>query len=95
MSLHFDVKAVHVSATGVALTGPVRVKGYQIGPGGSAGDIIFHDNASAASGTVRLQFNITTNTAAISTVIPADGIKFFNGVYVTLPAGAAITIFYG
>jgi hypothetical protein len=44
---------------------------------------------------VRLILDITTNTAVISTLIPGEGIKFNNGVYVDLPTAAAITVFYG
>ena len=90
-----DVLAAHLNTSGVAVSGPVRIKGYQIKPGGTAGQMDFYDNASAASGTIRLSIDITTNTAIISTLIPADGIKFYNGVYVSLPSSSAITIFYG
>ena len=90
-----DVLAAHLNTSGVAVSGPVRIKGYQVKPGGTAGQIDFYDNGSAASGTIRLSIDITTNTAIISTMIPDDGIKFFNGVYVSLPTSAAITLFYG
>ena len=95
MTMQYDVKAVHLNADGVACTGPVRVKGYQVAPGGTAGEITFYDNASAASGTARLVIDLTVNTAVISTTIPGEGIRFDNGVYVDLPTSAAITIFYG
>ena len=90
-----DVKATHLDADGVVYAGPTRVRGYQIGPGGTAGEIIFYDNASAASGTARLTLNITTNTACIATLIPGEGIRFDNGVYVDMPANAHLTVFYG
>jgi hypothetical protein len=90
-----DVKATHLDADGVVYAGPTRVRGYQIGPGGTAGEIIFYDNASAASGTARLTLNITTNTACIATIIPGEGIRFDNGVYVDMPANAHLTVFYG
>jgi hypothetical protein len=90
-----DVKASRLDATGVAYAGPTRVKGYQIAPGGSAGEIIFNDSASAASGAVPLQFKVTTNTVPFGLTVPGEGIKFNNGVYVTLPTGTHITVFYG
>ena len=90
-----DVLAAHLNADGVVAAYPVRVKGYQIKPGGTAGQIDFYDNASAASGTIRLSLDITTNTAIISTIIPGEGIRFNNGVFVDLPTGAGITVFYG
>ena len=90
-----DVLAAHLNADGVVAAYPVRVKGYQVKPGGTAGQIDFYDNATEKSGTVRLSLDITTNTAVISTIIPGEGVRFFNGVYVDLPTDAAITIFYG
>jgi len=90
-----DVKATHLDASGVVFAGPTRVKGYAVSSGGTAGEIIFYDNASAGSGTVRLTLNISTNQALGSLLIPGEGIKFNNGVYATLPANAHITVFYG
>jgi hypothetical protein len=90
-----DVLSGHLNADGVIAAYPVRVKGYQIKPGGTAGQIDFYDNISAASGTIRLSLDITTNTAVISTIIPGEGIRFNNGVFVDLPTDAAITVFYG
>jgi hypothetical protein len=96
MGMQYDVKMVHADANLQAITGPVRVKGYQIASGGVAGEIQFYDTASnSATGTERLTLNITTNTAVISTLIPGEGIRFDNGVYIVLPANAAVTTFYG
>ena len=96
MGMQYDVKAAHADASAQIITGPIRVKGYQIASGGTAGEIQFWDTASnAATGTERLTLNITTNTAIISTLIPGEGIRFTNGVYVVLPANAAVTTFYG
>jgi hypothetical protein len=90
-----DVKATHLDADGVVFAGPCRVKGYSLSPGGTAGELIFYDNASAASGTVRLTLNISTNQSLDSLALPGEGIKFDNGVYVDLPTNAHITVYYG
>lgn len=90
-----DVKATHLDVDGVVFAGPCRVKGYSVSPGGTAGEILFYDNASAASGTVRLTLNISTNQALDSLAIPGEGIKFDNGVYVDMPANAHLTVYYG
>jgi hypothetical protein len=90
-----DVKAAHLDASGVVFAGPTRVKGFSISPGGVAGEIEFYDNASAASGTIRLTLNISVNQALDSLAIPGEGIKFNNGVYVSLPASAHLTVYYG
>jgi len=90
-----DVKAAHLDASGVIFAGPTRVKGFSISPGGVAGEIEFYDNASAASGTIRLALNISVNQALDSLAIPGEGIRFYNGVYVSLPASAHLTVYYG
>ena len=89
-----DVLASHVEATGTMVTGRVRVKGYQCLSGGTAGDIVLRDGGSG--GTIRLQFNIPANTNnPFANIIPGEGILFYTDVYVTLPTGAKITVFYG
>jgi hypothetical protein len=96
MAMQYDVKAAHADANAQIITGSVRVKGYQVASGGTAGEIQFWDTAAnSATGTERITLNITTNTAVISTLIPGEGIRFDLGVYVVLPANASITTFYG
>jgi hypothetical protein len=96
MGMQYDVKMVHADANVQAIMGPVRVKAYQLAPGGTAGEIQFWDTAAnSATGTERLTLNITLNTAVISTLIPGEGIRFNDGVYIVLPANASITTFYG
>ena len=90
-----DVKAAHIDASGVIFAGPTRVKGFSISPGGTAGEVIFYDNASAASGTVRLTLNVSTNQALDSLAIPGEGIRFDVGVYVSMPASTHLTVYYG
>ena len=90
-----DVKATHLDASGVIFAGPTRVKGFSVSPGGTAGEIQFYDNASAASGTILLALNISVNQALDSLAIPGEGIKFNNGVYVSMPANAHLTVYYG
>lgn len=93
MSMQYDVKAAHTEVNATVVTGRVRVKGYQLISGGTAGDIIFTDGG--AGGTERLRVNISSNLVPISTIVPGEGILFDTNVYVTLPASAKITVFYG
>ena len=94
MSTLVDVTASHLNATGQAFTGPGRVAGWQVKPGGTAGSILFYDNTSA-TGTPLIELDITTNAAIIATILPGNGVRFGTGCYTTLPASAAITIFWG
>lgn len=95
MSMQTDVKSVHLDASGVGFAGRTRVRGYQVAPGGTAGEIMFYDNATTNSGRNPLTLHITTNTAVIATLIPGEGVLFDNGFYVVLPTSASITVFYG
>jgi len=90
-----DVKMTHLDASGVVFAGPTRVKGYSISPGGTAGEVEFFDNASAASGTKRLILNVSTNQALDSLALPGQGIRFDVGIYVSMPANSHITVYYG
>jgi hypothetical protein len=93
MTMQTDVKAAHAEATGTMVSQRTRLKGYQCLSGGTAGDVIIRDGG--ASGTIRLQFNISTNLVAFGLPIPGEGILFYSDIHVTLPATAKITIFYG
>ena len=96
MGMQYDVLAVHADGDVQAVVGPLRVKAYQLAPGGTAGEVKFFDTAAnSATGTERITLNITTNTAVISTLIPGEGIRFNDGVFIDLPANAAITVFHG
>ena len=89
-----DVKAAHAEATGSMVTGRVRLKGYQCLSGGTAGDIVFTDGS--ATGTERLRFNVPANTNnPFANLIPGEGILFDDGIYVTVPTSAKVTVFYG
>ena len=93
MSTLTNVFSVHEDATGTMYAGATNLAGYQLASGGTAGEIVFRDGGSG--GTVLLRVNITVNTAVISTLLPGNGIRFTTDIHVTLPAGAAVTIFCG
>tara|TARA_R110000764_G_scaffold236863_1_gene332443 strand:- start:518 stop:724 length:207 start_codon:yes stop_codon:yes gene_type:complete len=59
----------------------------------AAGDVVFYDNASAASGTVLLEVDEKAQST-VDIIIPGDGILAKNGVYVSLPSNVTATIFY-
>ena len=90
-----DVNATHLDASGVIFAGPTRVKGFSISPGGTAGEVQFYDNATTNAGTILLALNVSTNQALDSLAIPGEGIKFTNGVYVSMPVNTHLTVYYG
>jgi hypothetical protein len=93
MSTLTNVFSAHRDSTGTIYSGATNLAGYQVKPGGTAGEIVFSDGGSG--GDVLLRINITTNTAVIATLIPGNGIRFNTDIYVTLPTSAAVTIFCG
>jgi hypothetical protein len=93
MSTLTNVFAAHADTTGTAYSGATNLGGYQVAPGGVAGEIVLRDGGAA--GTVRLRINLTTNTAIISTILPGNGIRFNTDIHATLPTNAAITVFCG
>lgn len=93
MSTLTNVFSVHADATGTIYDGATNVAGYQVAPGGTAGEIIFRDGG--ASGTTLMIVHITTNTAVIATLIPGNGVRFNTSVHVTLPTSASVTLFCG
>jgi hypothetical protein len=88
-----NVISQHADATGTMYSGPTNLCGYQVAPGGTAGEITFRDGG--ASGTIRMIVHVTTNTVVMSTLIPGNGIRFYTDIHVTLPTSASITIFTG
>jgi hypothetical protein len=94
MSTLTNVFAAHADATGTIYAGATNLAGYQVAPGGTAGEIVFRDGG--ASGAILLKVNIpTAPLTPISTLIPGNGIRFNTNIHVTLPANAAVTIFCG
>ena len=50
MGMQTDVKMAHLNGSGVGYTNRCRLRGYQIAPGGTAGQVNIYDNATTGSG---------------------------------------------
>lgn len=89
-----NVLAAHAHASGPLSTRRCRLRGVVIDTAsGAVGNVIFYDNASAASGTVLLEVDEKSQGMS-DIIIPGDGILARNGVYASLPANVTATIFY-
>lgn len=89
-----DVLTAHTHTSAALVARRCRLKGVVINTkSGATGDVIFYDNASAASGTVLLEVD-EKSASTVDIVIPGDGVLAKNGVYVTLPANVTATVFY-
>lgn len=93
-----DVKSVHTTGNGQVVSYRTRVRGFIIlGSGTGGGDIVLYDTTTGtATGDEILRFALPNNSNNVVTfTIPGEGILAREGVYVTVPAGASITIIYG
>lgn len=89
-----DVKSAlcAAGASTTAFDGPARAKGIAISHGATPGTITIKDGTGGAT-----VFSYTTPAVAegIYMLFPGEGIKCNLTVYVTCPAGAVATVFYG
>jgi hypothetical protein len=91
-----DVKAAHITNSGVIYTARTRVKSIICLGATTAGDVILYDNASAASGDVLIRIAVPGNSNnVVDIVLPGEGILAVNGVYASVPTGYSITVCYG
>ena len=89
-----DVLSAHAHASSALINRRCRLRGVVVNTrSGSSGDVIFYDNASAASGSVLLEVDEKAQST-VDIIIPGDGILAKNGVYVSLPENVSATIFY-
>lgn len=93
MSMQSDVYAVHTTGTGDLNIGRTRVKGFMFTGDGTPGDVIFLDGG--ASGHEHFRFAVEATTTEVFYNLPDQGMVFDIGVYVVLPGGSSLTVFYG
>ena len=89
-----DVLSAHSHTSATLIGRRCRLRGVVVNTAsGATGDVVFYDNASAASGTVLIEVD-EKSQGMTDIIIPGDGILAKNGVYVSLPANVSATIFY-
>lgn len=91
-----DVKSAHTNVNAALVTTRTRLKGVLMTvSGGSPVDhVLFYDNATTGSGTVRVELD-TTHGQAVYVPIPGEGVLFNNGIYCDIGDANSVTIFYG
>ena len=93
---------VGVSITTTAVAGqPVftRLRGFNAACSGAGGQIILSDVSVSAGtgfrGTDRVTLYVPVSSAGgVENYIQDGGIQFQNGIFVTVPTGGVITLFY-
>jgi len=96
MTMQYDVKSAHTNTNAVLYAGRTRLKGvvFTVSGGSPVDHIKFYDNASAASGTVRLELD-SGHSGSLYVTIPGEGILFSNGIYCDIGDAESVTVFYG
>tara|TARA_R110000796_G_C14480824_1_gene426645 strand:+ start:14 stop:310 length:297 start_codon:yes stop_codon:yes gene_type:complete len=98
--MQYDVKSVHLTATGVAYGARTRLKTvyYTVKtvPANAADivDMTFFDNAAAASGTQVLRLSNSVIGQNIVDV-PGEGIICDNGISINIGTAESVTLFFG
>ena len=89
-----DVKSgVAAAGTSTTIVGPARVKGIVITYPVAGGTVTIKDGGS--SGTTVFSYTSPAVVGTINILIPGEGIRCFNDVYVTCAANTVATVFYG
>lgn len=89
-----DVLSSHAHTSSALVARRARLRGVVVNTAsGATGNVVFYDNASAASGSVLLEVD-EKSQGMTDIIIPGDGILAKNGIYVSLPANVTATAFY-
>ncbi len=96
MGMQYDVKATAIAAgqtDAAVFAGAARIKGMLIGVPTAGGTLTIKNGSG---GTTVFSAVIPANAGGASNVIiPGEGIRCDNGIYVTTPANMTVTVFYG
>jgi hypothetical protein len=94
MGMQYDVKSAFATADAAMVPYRTRIKAVFYAVTNAGADVIFYDNAAAASGTAVL--TLPADVAGMHSVyIPGDGILCENGVYLDINGSSGVTLFYG
>jgi hypothetical protein len=93
-SMQYDVKAAFATADAAMVPYRTRIKAVFFAVTSPGADVIFYDNAAAASGTAVL--TLPADVAGQHSVyIPGEGVLCENGVYLDINGASGVTVFYG
>tara|TARA_B100000902_G_C27291905_1_gene907645 strand:- start:270 stop:551 length:282 start_codon:yes stop_codon:yes gene_type:complete len=90
------ITATTVTADGVAVNSPTRVKKLYYIYGTGAGSIVLKDGGATGDTLLTMTIPTTaTGEASGSITIPEGGIKFNTNVYVDVTSVSSVTVFHG
>lgn len=87
-----DISVAQINASGYAYQGRTRVRGLLVMPGASAGTVTLNDGN--VLGADKMAISTVAGGEPFSVVIPASGVLFSTGPYVTV-SNATTLVFYG
>ena len=94
MTMQYDVKSTHLTASGPVTSDRARLKGVSYRGDGQNGYIKFRDGS--VTGTVLMELDVGTNDSfTIYLLIPSEGILFPTSIYAELSHVSATTAIWG
>jgi len=96
MTMQYDVKSVHLNASGSVFGQPARVKGFSIcATANTAGTMLLKDGGTGGTTLIEVDIPSNSNPNSFYTLVPGEGVRFFTNIYATLTGIASITVYYG
>jgi len=94
MTMQYDVKSTHLTASGAVTSARARLKSVSYRGDGTNGYIKFRDGS--VTGTVLMELDVgTSDTFTIYLLIPGEGVLFPTSIYAELSHVSAITAIWG
>lgn len=87
-----DVSAATVTATGVAVNQPARIKAIYLVSAAVAGSLVFRNGGSA--GNQLITIDTPAGIGDISIPVPDNGVRFSTNVHITISNVTSVTVFY-
>jgi hypothetical protein len=94
MAMQYDVKSAYVTSTGSAFGQPTRLKGLYVNTGGAAATVEFTDGNGGTS-LMKIDAPVSTTGNPVYLILPGEGIRFYNSLYVVITGATSVTVFYG
>lgn len=88
-----DVSAATVTATGLAVNQPARIKSIYFVSSATAGSLVFRNGGAA--GIVLISLTTPASLGETTLMIPGNGVRFADDVHVTISNVTSLTVFYG
>ena len=96
MTMQYDVKAVHLNASGSVYAQPARVKGFSIcATASTAGTLVLKDGGSGGTTLIEVDIPSNSNPNSFYVLVPGEGVRCYTDIYATLTNIASVTVFYG